>query len=58
MKNKPTSAKKHKGLRRRRKVDWGYAREQMNKREEITEKAADDFIDDLGRTKDNDTIRA
>lgn len=47
MKTKPTSAKKHKSLRRRRRVDWDAARENMNRREELTDKAAEEFINGL-----------
>lgn len=47
MNKKPSSAKKHRELRRRRKVNWDYAREQMNKREIIFDKETEKFISEL-----------
>lgn len=44
MKKRPTSAKKHKALRRRRTWDWDKARENMEEREAKFDKAVDDYL--------------
>ena len=47
MKKKPTSAKKHKHLRRARRTDWDKSRQDMEAREEIADKAADKYLEEL-----------
>lgn len=42
MKKKPTSAKKHKGLRRPRRVNWNESRRQMELREKLLTEAIKD----------------
>ncbi len=44
MKKKPSSAKKHKALRRTRKVNWNEARALMHLKDRIADDAAHDFI--------------
>lgn len=44
MKKKPTSAKKHKELRRVRRTDWDLLRKRMEERDRIADDAAHNFI--------------
>lgn len=44
VKNKPSSAKKHKALRRKRRADWDQSREEMEQRDRLADDAAHEFI--------------
>lgn len=44
MRKKPSSAKKHKHLRRPRNVDWNESRRKMLERERLVEIEADKFL--------------
>lgn len=44
MKKKPTSAKKHKDLRRQRVVNWDRSRREMEEREIRIDKEVEEFI--------------
>lgn len=47
MKRKPTSAKKHKDLRRKRTADWDKSRENMEQRDRLADEAAHGVIKEL-----------
>ncbi len=44
MKKKPTSAKKHKNLRRKRRADWNQSRANMERRDRLADDMAHEFI--------------
>lgn len=51
MKKLPSSKKKHKDLRRKRRANWDESRDNMERREAQAEKFANEFVSELMQEK-------